>query len=61
MKYLFSAIFFSILLSAAFAQDYTLNGSELIISKPISFETGSAELSPESDEAIATIKKYLDD
>ncbi len=61
MKFLFSIFFSIILFSAASAQDYIMSGSEVIVSKPIIFETGTAVLSPESDEAIAIIKKYLDD
>jgi OOP family OmpA-OmpF porin len=43
------------------AQDYKLEGSEVKISKPVLFETGSAKLKPESAAALEIIVKYLTD
>ncbi|MBL7701808.1 MAG: OmpA family protein [Ferruginibacter sp.] len=43
------------------AQDYKLEGSEIKISKPVLFETGSAKLKPESIAALEIIKQYLTD
>jgi OmpA-OmpF porin, OOP family len=50
--------FFAITLQA---QDYKLEGSEVKITKPVLFETGSAKLKPESTAALEIIKQYLDD
>ncbi len=43
------------------AQDYKIEGNEVKTGKTVSFETGSAVLTPESDDALKVIKKYLDD
>jgi OOP family OmpA-OmpF porin len=43
------------------AQDYKLEGSEVKITKPVLFETGSAKLKPESIAALEIIKQYLTD
>ena len=43
------------------AQDYKLEGSEVKITKPVLFETGSAKLKPESTAALEIIKQYLTD
>jgi OmpA-OmpF porin, OOP family len=44
------------------AQDYKLEGSEVKITKPVLFETGSfARLKPESIGALEIIKQYLTD
>jgi len=43
------------------AQDYKLEGSEVKISKPVLFESGSAKLKPESIAALEIIKQYLSD
>jgi OOP family OmpA-OmpF porin len=43
------------------AQDYKLEGSEVKITKPVLFETGSARLKPESMAALEIIKQYLAD
>ena len=43
------------------AQDYKLEGSEVKITKPVLFETGSARLKPESIAALEIIKQYLTD
>jgi OOP family OmpA-OmpF porin len=51
-----------LLASAAFilqAQDYTLEGNEVKISKPVLFKTGSDLLKPESIAALEIIKQYL--
>ena len=51
-----------LLASAAFilqAQDYTLEGNEVKITKPVLFKTGSALIKPESIAALEIIKQYL--
>ena len=45
----------------ATAQDYKIENGQVVISKPIEFETGSDKLTPESDAALKIIKQYLDD
>lgn len=54
MSILFLMIGFS-----ALAQDYRVENNEVKIAKQVSFKTGTAELLPESDEALLLIKKYL--
>jgi len=46
---------------SSIAQDYKLEGNEVKISKPITFETGSDKLKPESTTALEIIKQYLTD
>lgn len=59
------AVFFSFtLLLIGFslsAQDYKIENGEVRINKEVQFKTASAELLPESDEALLMIKKYLED
>ncbi len=43
------------------AQDYKIENNEVKISKPILFESGTDQLKSASDEALAIIKKYLDE
>jgi OOP family OmpA-OmpF porin len=43
------------------AQNYSLSGNEVKITKPVLFEAGTDKLKPESDEAFEIIKKYLTD
>lgn len=50
-----------LLTSSLIAQDYKIENNEVKITKVIMFKTASAELLPESDEALLIIKKYLDD
>ena len=45
----------------AISQEYKLEGNEVKIEKQVVFETGSAQLKPESTAALNSIKKYLDD
>ena len=57
-------IFFGLALlfsSSLEAQDYRIENNEVKITKAVMFKTASAELLPESDEALLIIKKYLDD
>lgn len=60
MKYLFS---FLILFTgyAVAAQDYHLDGNQVIIDKPVTFKTGTATLTADGEAALQIIKKYLDD
>jgi len=46
---------------SAAAQDYRIDNNEVKTTKEIKFKAGTAELLPESDEALMVIKKYLDD
>jgi OmpA-OmpF porin, OOP family len=58
----FYVIVFLLLISfSSIAQDYKLDGNEVKISKPITFETGSDKLKPESTAALEIIKQYLTD
>lgn len=59
MKFLFTIILTAVILAAS-AQEYTMDGNEIKITKPILFKTASPTLLPESDEALLIIKKYLD-
>jgi OmpA-OmpF porin, OOP family len=43
------------------AQDYSIVNNQVKITKEVKFKTASAELLPESDEALLIIKKYLED
>ncbi len=47
--------------NAAIAQDYMLKGNEVVLAKPITFETGTTKLTKESAEGLLIIKKYLTD
>ena len=60
MKYLFS---FLLLFTgyAVSAQDYHLDGNQVIIDKPVTFKTGTATLTADGEAALQVIKKYLDD
>ncbi len=51
----------SLFMLSVSAQEYKLEGNEVKIEKEIKFKTGTAELLPESDEALGVIKKYLAD
>ncbi len=46
---------------SASAQEYKIENNEVKIAKEIKFKTGTAELLPESEQALLVIKKYLDD
>jgi OOP family OmpA-OmpF porin len=59
MKFLIS-LFLVIPSLFAAAQDYKLEGNEIILSKTISFKIGTDNLLPESNEALSIIKNYLD-
>ena len=61
MKKVILSLTFLLVVVAGFSQDYKVSGNEVVITKNISFEPGSAKLTPESDEALAIIKQYLDD
>lgn len=55
--YLLAFLLFAV--TAATAQEYTLEGNEVKITASIVFETGSDQLKPESSAALEIIKKYL--
>ncbi len=57
-KFLLS-IFLCLNIFFATAQEYTLQGNEIVLSKPINFKTGTAELLPNSEEGLMLIKNYL--
>ncbi|MES2430620.1 MAG: OmpA family protein [Bacteroidota bacterium] len=57
---LLAILCFTMMMLFAHAQDYTMEGMEVKISKPIQFETGSDKLLTESDAAITIIKNYLE-
>ncbi len=60
MKYIFGILLlFSVM--AVQAQEYTLNGNEVKITREILFETGSDQLKPESQAALEIIRQYLAD
>ncbi|WP_153799701.1 OmpA family protein [Foetidibacter luteolus] len=61
MKQLVLAVFCSIVFLNLHAQAYKLSGNEVVLEKAITFETGTANLTPESEETLAIIKQYLDD
>lgn len=52
-------ILFLMLGFSALAQDYRIENNVVKIARQVSFKTGTAELLPESDEALLLIKKYL--
>lgn len=58
MKYLLSFLF-TMLSFFAYAQEYKLEGNEVVLNKPILFKTGTSELLPESKEVLVIIKNYL--
>lgn len=58
---IFCFALFVLLSFAVSAQDYKLENGQVIISKPIEFETGAAVLTKDSDAALQIIKNYLDD
>jgi len=61
MKYLFTGLFIFFSTATLFAQDYKIAGNEVILSTPIVFKTGTAELNASSEAGLKAIKKYLDD
>ncbi|MBL7718771.1 MAG: OmpA family protein [Flavipsychrobacter sp.] len=60
MKYIYTFAALLLALSAN-AQSYKLSGNDLVLEKPVTFQTGTAELTPEGREILAGIKKYLED
>jgi OOP family OmpA-OmpF porin len=60
MKRLLTILLASLAFFAAKAQDYTMNGMEVVPSASISFQAGTATLTPESEKALNIIKAYLD-
>lgn len=61
MKLLLLLALNAVLINASAQKSYKINGSEVVIDKPIVFETGSAILTQQSDEAISILKQYLDE
>lgn len=60
MKRLFTFLLAGLGFFAARAQDYTMNGMEVVPSSGISFQAGTATVSPESEKALNIIRSYLD-
>jgi len=54
---LFIAFFLSC--TACMAQLPTIDNNGLVLNKPVIFETGTAVLKPESDEALLSVKAFL--
>jgi OOP family OmpA-OmpF porin len=52
-------IAFILLANACMAQLPTIDNNGLVLSKPVLFETGTAVLKPESDEALLSVKAFL--
>ncbi|MDQ8005608.1 MAG: OmpA family protein [Pedobacter sp.] len=62
MKHLLTLLLLGLLTQAFAQKPYQLNGSELLISKSITFKNAtSAELTKESEEALQIVKQYLDE
>jgi OOP family OmpA-OmpF porin len=55
---LFAGIFF-LLSNACIAQLPTIDNGALVLGKPVIFETGTAVLKPGSDEALVSVKAFL--
>jgi OOP family OmpA-OmpF porin len=52
-------IAFFLISSSCMAQLPTIDNNGLVLGKPVVFETGTAVLKPESDEALAMVKAFL--
>ena len=61
MKLIYFLILNTVFVTASAQKPYQLDGSEVVINKPILFQTGTATLLKESEEAILIIKQYLDE
>jgi OmpA-OmpF porin, OOP family len=55
---LFTSILF-LLCTTCIAQLPAIENGGLVLSKPVTFETGTAILKPESDEALVSVKAFL--
>lgn len=60
MKKLFLIGFLAISFLKINAQDFKIEGGQLILPSAIVFETGSDKIKPESDAALNHIKQFLD-
>src|SRR5262249_4849888 len=47
--------------SLAHAEVVRIENNQLVLSSPITFETGNDKLKPESDNALDQVKRYLDE
>jgi OOP family OmpA-OmpF porin len=61
MRHLFATLTACLAFAAAGAQGYHMEGMEVKPESNIVFETGTANIKPESEAALRNIKKYLDD
>jgi OOP family OmpA-OmpF porin len=61
MKYLLCSLITCLAFFACYAQGYRLEGMELKPDGNIVFESGTANIKPESEAALRNVKKYLDD
>jgi OOP family OmpA-OmpF porin len=60
MKYILSLVATILISLSSFAQNFTIEGNEVIFNKKIAFKTATAELTPESAEALKMVKEYLE-
>ncbi len=61
MKYLSFFIIYFFIAGTLLAQSYKTSGNEVIPSRPITFEAGTADITSESEEGLESIKQYLSD
>jgi outer membrane protein OmpA-like peptidoglycan-associated protein len=60
MKYILSLVATVLISFSSFAQNFTIEGNEVIFIKKVSFKKGTADLTPESTEALKMVKDYLE-
>jgi len=58
MKFLFTIIIFTFFFSS-FSQTAKLENGKLVLDKPVTFKTGTAELTDEGKEALVSVKDFL--
>jgi OOP family OmpA-OmpF porin len=61
MKHILTAIVFLSFSLTSLAQSFKLNGNEVVFNNKLNFKKGSAELTAADKEALADVKKYLED
>lgn len=60
MRQLLSIAFFTLGVIHAKAQEFKIEGGQLLLPSPIVFETGTDKLKPESEASLMHIKQFLD-
>jgi OmpA-OmpF porin, OOP family len=60
MKYILGLLATVLISLSASAQNFTIEGNEVIFNKKVSFKKGTAEMMPESEEAMKMVKQYLE-